>query len=659
MPTIKEINVFLDRLETEPFLNRQDGTEYSFPKLIRSEGPFAMREAVACLDRLRICAEMVPILGIVGGKNAGKSTLVSALLSYENKGRCLVGANAGQDTNRFIVWAPISWKVYPEKNRWLRNWLRIAFGHEPEDLPLEEESARKAAYTMDEAGIGLDTPLLAFDGNLDRLNLAVMDCPDIETAHGYLWTSAEMATRIRREALTRACRICSAFVLVQNRSSINTEIFRSFFQDILPPNEFSGPYFLLVTRTTNNARSGNWKSDVDKNLGGIEKRHSISKVYHSPLSPDPKGEIAYLDAENHPVDFSHFAAELAESFSQQQILLKSLKELSTHLQDITSRAHSERSKSTHKRDKINNSILHYLEKSFVDENNQLRNLYTPEMGHALFVAYYNTAPKFIKVNLAPVKWVKDIGKLLKNFTDSIEVLTSLSENLENILKNRGQKTHKPKPVASADTFAVHMKSCEVIPEGIFEHLPTIFIHAHNWIGEKSMLKSEIDQKDLEEHFREVWKVIKPGQMVWCSMRLLFLLFTIIGLTVASVSLGGPTVLFAMSLNELFVSVLPLAIAAVPLQNLSRLIEDKVTRPQISCFFAALQDGFALFRSKDEELAHYSHNKILRIVAVPESKMPRMKPVVEIIPGMMNLSPKAYDLEKWLQELTVQQEGEIE
>src|SRR5690606_36088934 len=111
-----------------------------FPKLIRSEEPYAMSEAVACLDRLRICAEMVPILGIVGGKNAGKSTFVSTLLSYENRGRCLVGDSEGQGTNRFIVWAPMSWKVSSEKNRWLRNWLRIAYGgHEPEDLPLEEE----------------------------------------------------------------------------------------------------------------------------------------------------------------------------------------------------------------------------------------------------------------------------------------------------------------------------------------------------------------------------------------------------------------------------------------------------------------------------------------------------------------------------------------
>jgi hypothetical protein len=256
-----------------------------------------------------------------------------------------------------------------------------------------------------------------------------------------------------------------------------------------------------------------------------------------------------------------------------------------------------------------------------------------------------------------VKWIKDIGKLLKDFTKSIEVLKSLSENLENILKNRGQRTHETKPVATADTFATHMKSCEAIQVNLFEYLETIFIHAHNWIGEKCMLKPEIDQKDLEDHFREIWKGIKTRQMVWCSMRLLFLLFTIIGLTVASVSLGGPAVLFAMSLNELFVSVLPLAITSVPLQNLSRLIEDKVARPQLSSFFAALQDGFAVFRCKKGELSLYSHNKILRLIPVLESKMPRMPPVVEVIPGLMNLSPNACDIVNSLQILTEAYKGE--
>lgn len=193
-----------------------------------------------------------PMVGITGLLNSGKSSLLAAYLSPAGRRRVLRGTANNQGTHRFVLWLPEVWWRQPDLLQVLRSYLTDLFGAAPEELSQEPSEAfaqyngeilQRPQASNGPSGAATDplrTPLIAHDAGLDPLGLALLDCPDIQTALGIRGSNrsgdgaldtaeaadadqAETMQQQRREQLGRVGRLCSAFVIVSKLSSLHDE----------------------------------------------------------------------------------------------------------------------------------------------------------------------------------------------------------------------------------------------------------------------------------------------------------------------------------------------------------------------------------------------------------------------------------------------------
>lgn len=193
------------------------------------------------LGQLQVSATVsrCPILAIAGLLNAGKSSLLATYLSAENRSRVLRGVGNHSGTHRFVLWLPKLWWDTPHLYTTLIALITNLFGHAPELLA---EDPRVAAEQYNgrviEAADGRDpgdaavikpidalaVPLIAYDQNLNQLQLGLLDCPDIQT--GFLSPAdrtlpPDQLAGVRQAHLARMGKLCSAFVVVSKLSNLH------------------------------------------------------------------------------------------------------------------------------------------------------------------------------------------------------------------------------------------------------------------------------------------------------------------------------------------------------------------------------------------------------------------------------------------------------
>jgi hypothetical protein len=191
--------------------------------------------------RMMIESPVCPIVAVLGMLNAGKSSLVATFLSAPKDSetrRVLIGSANTEGTHRFVLWLPESWKSNSVIWGYLSSRLAQVFGVEPEELSSDPQRAAMQYNDLsmrdlvDTDGNGLrrsalEIPLVATDPQLDRLGVALMDCPDVQTglmsvAQGSvdsvrLTRLDEMsmaAAEARFSVLERSSTICSAYIVV-------------------------------------------------------------------------------------------------------------------------------------------------------------------------------------------------------------------------------------------------------------------------------------------------------------------------------------------------------------------------------------------------------------------------------------------------------------
>ncbi len=200
------------------------------------------------LKQAKMCcsAPESPILAVLGLLNAGKSSLVSAYLSDENRHRILVGSANKAGTHRFVLWFPESWTKEPEIWDFIGSRLQSIFGCESEPLSMDPaQAAMQYNDTVPRSYLDtngqtkyrptIEIPLIATDSELDRWGIAIMDCPDVQTGFLPQNTSStsdpvgatastdpnelfhehsQAIADARLEVLALAAPLCSAFVIV-------------------------------------------------------------------------------------------------------------------------------------------------------------------------------------------------------------------------------------------------------------------------------------------------------------------------------------------------------------------------------------------------------------------------------------------------------------
>ncbi|AMV31895.1 hypothetical protein VN12_07225 [Pirellula sp. SH-Sr6A] len=231
--------------------------------------------------RLCVDAPDAPILAVMGLLNAGKSSLVGSCLSEEGRRRILIGSGNREGTHRFILWLPSQWKANGVVWQFVQSRLLGAFSAGFEFLsddpdraseqyndvstraPVHVDVHSSAPNLSSPAGSAgpaaspgpvpvsaMEIPLVAFDPGLDRLQIALMDCPDVQTGmiagsttvslpagapaipSGSYVQQAELTAKRRMEILTRAAPICSAFVIVLPANALHDEKVSELMQAI-------------------------------------------------------------------------------------------------------------------------------------------------------------------------------------------------------------------------------------------------------------------------------------------------------------------------------------------------------------------------------------------------------------------------------------------
>jgi len=183
-------------------------------------------------ERLRLLKEApVPLVGVIGLLNSGKSSFVRSLLSEVGAVRVLVGEDEMQGTQRFVFWLPQRWKNHAEIFEVLKHLLATVFEKECELL---EDDSAKAQNQYNGGGCiaeAFGVPLVAFDPRLDELGFGLVDCPDFERRHP--GGKGHQTAHIRREFVSKAAQLMSAVVIVVERSKIATESIESFAAEVL------------------------------------------------------------------------------------------------------------------------------------------------------------------------------------------------------------------------------------------------------------------------------------------------------------------------------------------------------------------------------------------------------------------------------------------
>ena len=197
-------------------------------------------EQVAAMVSSPVC----PILAVVGMLNAGKSSLVATFLSGKSDGdqRVLIGSGNTEGTHRFVLWLPESWRSNEVIWGYLTQRLAHVFGSAPEDLSRDASQASRQYNDLSVREVkdvdgklvrrhAIEIPLVATDAQLDRLGIALMDCPDVQTG---LMTRWEGGTRLdelsmaasqeRFAVLERASVLCGAFVLVLPANAMHDQM---------------------------------------------------------------------------------------------------------------------------------------------------------------------------------------------------------------------------------------------------------------------------------------------------------------------------------------------------------------------------------------------------------------------------------------------------
>lgn len=156
---------------------------------------------------------LVPTLAICGGIEAGKSSIIASFLTDENQERVLMGGGMENGTHRITVWLPSEWE---EKRELANKLLKETFGCEPEFL-LENG---KEAKDQQQKHKSIETPLIAFDDNLNELGIALIDCPDRERME--LDGAETNGEDIRDRVLKKISKMACGLVLVIKESDIET-----------------------------------------------------------------------------------------------------------------------------------------------------------------------------------------------------------------------------------------------------------------------------------------------------------------------------------------------------------------------------------------------------------------------------------------------------
>ncbi len=226
-----------------------DGSALDLSQALESANRGEISENLTAIQRSLETAKLLsqhPILAVTGQLNSGKSSVVASFLSPAGRERVPRGSSSATGTHRFVYWVPQSWMDDLSFRELLLDLIATAH---PDGIEFLNDDPVIAAEQYRSGRDKLETlaiPLIAGDPFLDKLGAGLLDCPDIQT-HDYATEHEEVTAdeNPRLDFLSNAARVCSAFLVVWNRSAIRDRLIEIML-GALRQRMASAPLYLLI-----------------------------------------------------------------------------------------------------------------------------------------------------------------------------------------------------------------------------------------------------------------------------------------------------------------------------------------------------------------------------------------------------------------------------
>jgi len=589
-------------------------TQQSLADLLEFHAPKLLKNLQKDITQLKLCeTRHIPIIGVCGMMNTGKSTLVASLLSEEGKRRVLIGDGMDEGTHRFVLWAPLSWKNDPELLKATQEFLSSAFDGDLEELSDTPEAAAQQYNAVHGRVKEFHVPLIAFDSALDQHGLCIMDCPDIQRSHDN--EIAKKTARIREKALARATKICSGFFVVSSSEQQEAEKMKDIFEILLKHNS-TLPLHVVTTKCHRDAIAKKLE-ETQKTLDNFKINLSFCRIFLSPrvdagVNGFPK-DVYYVNEDLQPADLSEVCGKLESCDLLQDHRNTLSAQVKSHsLQALKNlEAIEQQQKET-----IQNSrktTLSFLETHFL-KNNTLTPIFDESLSKEMMESLERTAPFSIRALFFINKPVSLLAKHIKNAG-------------RNILR-RGKPTISPAKV-TPEMFANSLEGHSWLPaDSDKSSLQKIWNQAANSAVSLSAHRESCMRRDLDNSTKKLWKEVSTLKKLLINATLPFTIAASFAAVLFIPFDGGTTVLMLASVKEILAAFgLGFLANSLAMKAMEKTLEDHAARPQQSNLFALLQDGLGIPRANAEELSRMSENVTLQLT---ESELSPSQAVIHLL-----------------------------
>jgi hypothetical protein len=533
--------------------------------------------------------EQVPIVGVCGTVNSGKSTIVAGFLSENGSARVLIGELDSEGTHRFVFWLPAAWRTNGLGDV-VGEMIRTTTGTNPEELAEDPaEAARQYNATKDRTH-EFNIPLIAYDPRLDDSGIAFLDCPDVQRSLDE--GSDKLTADLRLERLGSIAPMCSAFVVVASMQQKESEIMGRVFTTLKAAATEASYYFVLnMTRT---AEVETYLPEATRTLDKWGMTAKVRRIYLSPTirpeTPDARVTpvVTSMDAERARLE--SLSSELDPAELQRLHRLSCVSHLKNLLDEVAvqvRRRHVEDLQLVHD---ARQRLCAFLSQKLIDADGNPRALEFTEAARQMAESIQRTAPIGIRIAQAPGRWLREL-------TSKWTRRDGTDKELERFAQ-----------IEQTDFSKFLLGSRFLRPEVTARELDVVWKQAFDAVLAQGK-EQRIDPHELDEITQRMWDELPIGKKIALFRNVIIATSAIAvaglllpfdgGLSLilvakAHVVLGGAEIL-AMLVGG------PLLATLMSSKEAGKLVakfEQECARPQIDALYAGLADGLGIPRELD-------------------------------------------------------------
>lgn len=676
----------------------------------------AMVESPAC-----------PVVAVLGMLNAGKSSLVATFLSESRSSapetpastsrRVLIGSANAEGTHRFVLWLPESWKQDTVIWGFLSQQIRSLFGCDGELLSDDPEVATKQYNAIAPQAITdlhgqavvrspIEIPLVATDPQLDRLGIALMDCPDVQTGlmnrgleiprqNARFDEASASVAQARFDVLQRASALCSAFLIVLPANAMHDQTVSKLLHML----ETRMPHvqrLLAVNRVPRKYNTSEIRREIEQlyhfaKLRRIYMAYNFDGPNHRERLPDPPADFPIAAQPPLPVFFridreveiqppapipdEDWLLRLGEQLEGNALLADAIRSATTTLSVQTSKSleiakdwiHWQNRRCSDIHQVIADACLDFsIDPNSPPSHPKLRLQASRAIVQQLAASLESTAPWWAK----PGRWVQRIATASKesvsNATSWLKMPNWMLESGNAVGQWLRGRLHRGETgrVITADSLCDHLASRD--SQGILnlddspERREAVRAACQRAIDRfQSESNTELDQTQIDSLTRKLWADMPMSKRVMSGLAPAGILFApLLAVIMVPLDFGGSAVLVFASLKELlFAGAAGVGLVLASADSMPHLAESESAWQQWVDLVAILTDELGLQRPEADRAITVQLGNMARTLS--NSSIAAKRCIDRDVPGseLLNLNWN-HDTEQSIRQCLISMEGAL-